>query len=70
MAFGFRCRVRTQDQTLTGPAPYVFHNLPHDSTSSLPVLEIQRRTQVMHAGTVRLSREGLAMSRVTPAPAL
>jgi len=32
--------------------------------------EAQRRAQVAHAGTVWLSREGLAMSRVTPPPAL
>ena len=32
--------------------------------------ETQRRAQVTHAGTVWLSREGLAMSRVTPPPAL
>jgi excisionase family DNA binding protein len=32
--------------------------------------EIQRRAQVVHSGTVWLSREGLAMSRVTPPPAL
>jgi len=32
--------------------------------------EIQRRAQVTHAGTVWLSREGLAMSRVSPPPAL
>jgi excisionase family DNA binding protein len=32
--------------------------------------ETQRRAQVTHAGTVWLSREGLAMSRVSPPPAL
>jgi hypothetical protein len=32
--------------------------------------KIQRRAQVTHTGTVWLSREGLAMSRVTPLPAL
>ncbi len=32
--------------------------------------ETQRRAQVTHAGTVWLSREGLAMSRVTPPPGL
>jgi len=32
--------------------------------------ETQRRAQVTHSGTVWLSREGLAMSRVTPLPAL
>jgi hypothetical protein len=32
--------------------------------------ETQRRAQVMHAGTVWLSESGLALSRVTPPPAL
>jgi len=32
--------------------------------------ETQRRAQVTHSGTVWLSREGLAMSRVTPPPGL
>jgi excisionase family DNA binding protein len=30
----------------------------------------QRRAQVMHSGTIWLSREGLALSRVTPPPTL
>jgi hypothetical protein len=30
----------------------------------------QRRAQVMHAGTMWLSESGLALSRVTPPPAL
>ena len=30
----------------------------------------QRRAQVMHAGTMWLSESGLALSRVTPSPAL
>jgi hypothetical protein len=32
--------------------------------------ETQRRAQVTHTGTIWLSREGLAISRVTPPPAL
>ena len=32
--------------------------------------ETQRRAQVMHAGTVWLSESGLALSRITPPPAL
>ena len=32
--------------------------------------ETQRRAQVTHAGTIWLSREGLAISRVIPPPAL